>query len=210
MRKKKQEKTNIHIFKRQGKGDGRTARRHHTGILRRGVWCSSRRPPLGVCLFLSLLAVSRQFSPRSSMPPRGLVLTLVVLSPAASSSDYEERGEHLEHLECSQQPHTQGRGARTVRSRRPSSPSRCDDGTSLSCRPMRVLASRLATRHVRLTRPKTTKLPDRKIGEKPPDSINDGVQWLVGVVAKPAQNTCRVAVDVANRLSLLDRLPSRS
>ncbi|EOD16159.1 hypothetical protein EMIHUDRAFT_245289 [Emiliania huxleyi CCMP1516] len=46
---------------------------------------------------------------------------------------------------------------------------------------MRVLASRLATRHVRLTRPKTTKLPDRKIGEKPPDSINDGVQWLVGV-----------------------------
>ena len=30
------------------------------------MWCSSRRPPLGVCL--SLLAVSRQFSPRSSMP----------------------------------------------------------------------------------------------------------------------------------------------
>jgi len=25
--------------------DGRTARRHHTGILRRGVWCASRRPP---------------------------------------------------------------------------------------------------------------------------------------------------------------------
>merc|ERR1711935_618549 len=24
--------------------DGRTARRHHTGILRRGVWCASRRP----------------------------------------------------------------------------------------------------------------------------------------------------------------------
>ena len=91
MRKKKQEKTNIHIFKRQGKGDGRTARRHHTGILRRGVWCSSRRPPLGVCLFLSLLAVSRQFSPRSSMPPRGLVLTLVVLSPAVSSSRVTHR-----------------------------------------------------------------------------------------------------------------------
>ena len=36
--------------------DGRTARRHHTGILRRGVWCASRRPPLGVCLFLSLFA----------------------------------------------------------------------------------------------------------------------------------------------------------
>ena len=25
--------------------DGRTARRHHTGILRRGVWCAIRRPP---------------------------------------------------------------------------------------------------------------------------------------------------------------------
>ena len=37
---------------------GRTARRHHTGILRRGVWCASRRPPLGVRLFLSLFAVS--------------------------------------------------------------------------------------------------------------------------------------------------------
>merc|ERR1712021_117911 len=42
--------------------DGRTARRHHTGILRRGVWCASRRPPLGVRLFLSLFAVSRRFS----------------------------------------------------------------------------------------------------------------------------------------------------
>merc|ERR1712153_34064 len=44
-------------------------RRHHTGILRRGVWCASRRPhththtpPLGVRLFLSLFAVSRRFS----------------------------------------------------------------------------------------------------------------------------------------------------
>merc|ERR1711935_1024091 len=27
-----------------GRRDGRTARRHHTGILRRGVWCASRRP----------------------------------------------------------------------------------------------------------------------------------------------------------------------
>merc|ERR1712153_107807 len=34
----------------------------HTGILRRGVWCASRRPPLGVRLFLSLFAVSRRFS----------------------------------------------------------------------------------------------------------------------------------------------------
>merc|ERR1712153_254508 len=45
--------------------DGRTARRHHighTGILRRGVWCAIRRPPLGVCLFLSLFAVPRRFS----------------------------------------------------------------------------------------------------------------------------------------------------
>ena len=41
---------------------GRTARRHHTGILRRGVWCASRRPPLGVCLFLSLFAVPLRFS----------------------------------------------------------------------------------------------------------------------------------------------------
>ena len=42
--------------------DGRTARRHHTGILRRGVWCASRRPPLGVRLFLSHFAVSLRFS----------------------------------------------------------------------------------------------------------------------------------------------------
>merc|ERR1711935_1120108 len=43
-----------------------TARRHHTGILRRGVWCTSRRPPLGVRLFLSLFAVSLRFSLRPS------------------------------------------------------------------------------------------------------------------------------------------------
>merc|ERR1711967_228542 len=49
--------------------DGRTARRHHTGILRRGVWCASRRPPLGVRLFLSLFAVSRRFSLRPSCGP---------------------------------------------------------------------------------------------------------------------------------------------
>ena len=42
--------------------DGRTARRHHTGILRRGVWCASHRPPLGVRLFLSHFAVSPRFS----------------------------------------------------------------------------------------------------------------------------------------------------
>jgi len=46
--------------------EGRTARRHHTGILRRGVWCASRRPPLGVRLFLSLFAVSRRFLLRPS------------------------------------------------------------------------------------------------------------------------------------------------
>merc|ERR1712021_256794 len=38
----------------------------HTGILRRGVWCASRRPPLGVRLFLSLFAVSRRFLLRPS------------------------------------------------------------------------------------------------------------------------------------------------
>ena len=64
--------------------DGRTARRHHTGILRRGVWCASRRPPLGVRLFLSLFAVSRRFSlqpschlavvPLSSFFPLSLLL----------------------------------------------------------------------------------------------------------------------------------------
>ena len=32
------------------------------GFLRRGVWCASRRPPLGVRLFLSLFAVSLRFS----------------------------------------------------------------------------------------------------------------------------------------------------
>merc|ERR1711935_81306 len=48
--------------------DGRTARRHHTGILRRGVWCASRRPPLGVRLFLSLFAVSRRFSLQTLQP----------------------------------------------------------------------------------------------------------------------------------------------
>ena len=42
----------------------------------------ARRPPLGACLFLSLFAVSRQFSqrPSSLMPPCGLP-TLDVLSP---------------------------------------------------------------------------------------------------------------------------------
>ncbi len=40
--------------------DGRTVHRHHTGIfLRRGECGASRRPPLGVCLFLSLFAVCR-------------------------------------------------------------------------------------------------------------------------------------------------------
>merc|ERR1712086_1133179 len=56
----------------------------HTGILRRGVWCASRRPPLGVRLFLSLFAVSRRFSlqpsyhlavvPLSSFFPLSLLL----------------------------------------------------------------------------------------------------------------------------------------
>merc|ERR1712086_1144873 len=46
-----------------------TARRHHTGILRRGVWCASLRPPMGVRLFLSLFAVSRRFSLQPSCHP---------------------------------------------------------------------------------------------------------------------------------------------
>ena len=45
--------------------DGRTVRRHHTGIL--GEKCGvSRRPPSGVYHFLSLSAVSHQFSQRPS------------------------------------------------------------------------------------------------------------------------------------------------
>merc|ERR1712153_206505 len=63
---------------------GRTARRHHTGTWGRRVWCASRRPPLGVRLFLSLFAVSRRFSlqpschlavvPLSSFFPLSLLL----------------------------------------------------------------------------------------------------------------------------------------
>ena len=41
-----------------------------TGILRRGVWCASHRPPLGVRLFLSHFAVSpfASCSPLSPLP----------------------------------------------------------------------------------------------------------------------------------------------
>ena len=49
----------------------------HRDFLRRGECGASRRPPLGVCLFLSLFAVCRRFSlphlyaaPRSSYPRR--------------------------------------------------------------------------------------------------------------------------------------------
>ena len=63
----------------------------HTGILRRGVWCTSRRPPLGVRLFLTLFAVSLRFSLAAIfVPPRGrpllVVLSLVASSPVASLS----------------------------------------------------------------------------------------------------------------------------
>ena len=44
------------------KRDGRTARRHHTGISLEGRCVASRRPPLGVRLFLSLFAVLLRFS----------------------------------------------------------------------------------------------------------------------------------------------------
>ena len=56
------------------------------GILRRGVRCASRRPPLGVRLFLSHFAVPRSpILAATFMPPRGRP-TLVVLPPVASSS----------------------------------------------------------------------------------------------------------------------------
>jgi len=42
--------------------DGRT-RRHHTGISREGRCVASRRPPLGVCLFLDLSSRSLTDSP---------------------------------------------------------------------------------------------------------------------------------------------------
>ena len=45
--------------------DGRTVRRHHTGILGEKSG-ASRRPPSGVYHFLSLFAVSHQFSQRPS------------------------------------------------------------------------------------------------------------------------------------------------
>merc|ERR1711935_896346 len=66
--------------------DGRTARRHHTGILRRGVWCASRRPPLGVRLFLPIsLRSPSPILASTFVPPRGRPL-LVVVSLVASSS----------------------------------------------------------------------------------------------------------------------------
>ena len=49
-------------------------------------WCASRRPPLGVRLFLSHFAVPRSpILAATFMPPRGRP-TLVVLPPVASSS----------------------------------------------------------------------------------------------------------------------------
>merc|ERR1711935_130404 len=62
-----------------------TARRHHTGILRRGVWCASRRPPLGVRLFLISLRSPSPILASTFVPPRGRPL-LVVLPLVASSS----------------------------------------------------------------------------------------------------------------------------
>jgi len=64
----------------------RTARRHHTGILRRGVWCASLRPPLGVSAssYISLRSLSPILA-ATFVPPRGRPL-LVVLSLVASCS----------------------------------------------------------------------------------------------------------------------------
>ena len=72
--------------------EGRTARRHHTGILRRGVWCASRRPPLGVRLFylssqsLADSCCDLHATSRSSPSRRALVLSLVASSSVASLS----------------------------------------------------------------------------------------------------------------------------
>ena len=57
----------------------------HTGISREGKCVASRRPPLGVCLFLSLFASPSPILAATFMPPRGRP-TLVVLSSVASSS----------------------------------------------------------------------------------------------------------------------------
>merc|ERR1712086_832773 len=61
------------------------ARRHHTGILRRGVWCASRRPPLGVRLFLSLFAVLLRFSLQPSCHLAVAPFSLLPLSRRRSS-----------------------------------------------------------------------------------------------------------------------------
>ena len=53
-KKKERKKENRHA--REGWEDGTPP--PHTGILRRGVWCASRRPPLGVRLFLYLSSQS--------------------------------------------------------------------------------------------------------------------------------------------------------
>ena len=69
--------------------DGRTARRHHTGILRRGVWCASRRPPWeSASSYLSsqslaasrcnLHATSRSSHSRRSLPCHFLLCRVVL------------------------------------------------------------------------------------------------------------------------------------
>ena len=78
--------------------DGRTARRHHTGILRRGVWCASRRPPLGVCLFLSLFAVPLRFSLQPSCHLAVFPLSSFYLSQlTAHSSEKNSNKTTLSH-----------------------------------------------------------------------------------------------------------------
>merc|ERR1711935_446196 len=87
------------------------------GILRRGVWCASLRPPLGVRLFLSLFAVSRRFSlqpschlavaPFSSCYPLSLLppsrrspccISWPLESIELSSSKDESSDAHCDHL----------------------------------------------------------------------------------------------------------------
>merc|ERR1711935_922851 len=67
--------------------DGRTARRHHTGILRRGVWCAKPsptlgRPPLSYLPSQSLSDSRCNLHPTSRSPPsrRALPLSLLPLS----------------------------------------------------------------------------------------------------------------------------------
>ena len=80
------------------------ARRHHTGILRRGVWCASLRPPLGVRLFLSLFAVSLRFSLQPSchlaVAPFSSWSHIGLSPPSRQPTKFQQSSLRLEVLEC--------------------------------------------------------------------------------------------------------------